>query len=159
MAIRGLLIASGRLREAADVLLAWSGHVSAGHAHLIDSPMRARRPNTNAVDASLWFVVVVHELLATGGAGSRQAARLREAVVAVLEGYASGTRYGIALDEHDGLLRAGEPGVQLTWMDARIGEHVVTPAHRQASRGAGALDQRPQSGRRLAGRCTLAHAC
>ena len=39
----------------------------------------------------------------------------------------SGTRYGIGVDPADGLLRAGEPGVQLTWMDARVGDWVVTP--------------------------------
>ncbi len=126
VSIRGLLIARGRLREAADVLLAWSGHVSEG---MLPNrfPDAGEQPEYNAVDASLWFVVAVHELLAVGGAKETQAARLREAVVAVLDGYATGTRYGIALDEGDGLLRAGAPGVQLTWMDARIGEHVVTP--------------------------------
>ena len=126
ISIRGLLIVPGRLREAADVLLAWSGHVSAG---MLPNrfPDAGAEPEYNAVDASLWFVVAVHELLAAGGAKGTQAERLRAAVVAVLEGYASGTRYGIALDARDGLLRAGAPGVQLTWMDARIGAHVVTP--------------------------------
>ena len=132
VSIRGLLIVSGRLREAAAVLLAWSGHVSAG---MLPNrfPDAGAEPEYNAVDASLWFVVAVHELLAAGGAEAPQAALLRAAVVAVLEGYVSGTRYGIALDQCDGLLRAGVPGVQLTWMDARIGEHVVTP-RRPASR-------------------------
>ena len=126
VSIRGLLIARGRLREAADVLLAWSGHVSEG---MLPNrfPDAGEQPEYNAVDASLWFVVAVHELLTAGGANETQAARLREAVVAVLDGYAAGTRYGIALDEGDGLLRAGAPGVQLTWMDARIDKHVVTP--------------------------------
>ena len=126
VSIRGLLIVPGRLREAADVLLAWSGHVSAG---MLPNrfPDAGAEPEYNAVDASLWFVVAVHELLAADGAGASQAAMLRAAVAAVLEGYASGTRYGIALDARDGLLRAGVPGVQLTWMDARVGEHVVTP--------------------------------
>jgi glycogen debranching enzyme len=51
---------------------------------------------------------------------------LRRAVLAILEGYARGTRHGIHLDD-DGLLSAGEPGVQLTWMDAKVGDFVVTP--------------------------------
>ena len=54
-------------------------------------------------------------------------ARLREAAVAILEGYSAGTRFGIGADPKDGLLRAGVPGVQLTWMDAKTGDHVVTP--------------------------------
>jgi glycogen debranching enzyme len=52
--------------------------------------------------------------------------RLHAAVDAILRGYSAGTRFGIAMDA-DGLLRAGQPGVQLTWMDARVGEWVVTP--------------------------------
>ena len=52
--------------------------------------------------------------------------RLFAAIEAILQGYAAGTRYGIAADA-DGLLRCGEPGVQLTWMDAKVGDFVVTP--------------------------------
>ena len=44
-----------------------------------------------------------------------------------MDWHRKGTRYGIAVDPDDGLLRAGEPGVQLTWMDARVGDRVVTP--------------------------------
>ena len=126
ISIRGLLLARGRLADAAEVLLAWSAHVSEG---MLPNrfPDAGEAPEYNSVDASLWFAVAVHELLAADGVEARQATRLREAVLAVLEGYASGTRYGIALDPRDGLLKAGVPGVQLTWMDARVGEHVVTP--------------------------------
>jgi glycogen debranching enzyme len=51
---------------------------------------------------------------------------LRQAIDAILSGYAHGTRYGIRCND-DGLLAAGEPGVQLTWMDAKIDDWVVTP--------------------------------
>jgi predicted glycogen debranching enzyme len=51
---------------------------------------------------------------------------LAAAVEAILDGYARGTRYGIRLDD-DGLIAAGVPGVQLTWMDAKVGDWVVTP--------------------------------
>jgi glycogen debranching enzyme len=76
-------------------------------------------------------VVAVEEfLLAAAEAGVPVAARDAEAmdaaVDAILSGYARGTRYGIRADS-DGLLAAGQPGVQLTWMDARVGERVVTP--------------------------------
>ena len=53
-------------------------------------------------------------------------AKLRSAVDAILTGYAKGTRYRIHMDA-DGLIAAGEPGVQLTWMDAKVGNWVVTP--------------------------------
>jgi predicted glycogen debranching enzyme len=52
--------------------------------------------------------------------------KLHEAIDAILSGYSAGTRFGIKVDE-DGLLAAGEPGVQLTWMDAKVGGQVITP--------------------------------
>jgi predicted glycogen debranching enzyme len=78
------------------------------------------------VDASLWLVVTAHELItqASLALGDRQ--RLQEAMVDIVGGYARGTRYGIAADA-DGLLWAGAPGTQLTWMDAKVGDWVVTP--------------------------------
>ena len=126
IAMRGLLLARGRLQEAADILLAWSDHVSEG---MLPNrfPDGGAAPEYNTVDASLWFVVAVHELLETGAASPATAGRLREAATAILEGYTAGTRFGIGQDGRDGLLRAGVPGVQLTWMDAKLGDHVFTP--------------------------------
>jgi predicted glycogen debranching enzyme len=88
-------------------------------------------PEYNAVDASLWYVVAVHDFRAAWKAAgkplpARDERALDAAVEAILTGYAGGTRYGIHADA-DGLLAAGVPGIQLTWMDARIGERVVTP--------------------------------
>jgi len=72
-------------------------------------------------------VVAVHAYLDTAPTlPARDRARLAGAVSAILAGYARGTRYGIRAD-HDGLLAAGVPGVQLTWMDAKVGDWVVTP--------------------------------
>ena len=48
-------------------------------------------------------------------------------LVEIVDWHLRGTRYGIRVDPADGLLRAGEPGVQLTWMDAKVGDWVVTP--------------------------------
>ena len=122
IAMRGLLIARGRLTEAAAVLRAWAGHVSAG---MLPNrfPDGGAAPEYNAADASLWFIVAVHELIEAGG----DPAGLREACGAILDGYSAGTRFGIGLDPADGLLRAGVPGVQVTWMDAKVGDRVITP--------------------------------
>ena len=85
-------------------------------------------PEYNSVDASLWYVVAVHEFLdrAATRVTAVERARLIDAVLHIVSGYAPGTRFGIRMDD-DGLLSAGVPGVQLTWMDARVGEHVITP--------------------------------
>jgi predicted glycogen debranching enzyme len=125
IALRGLALAGRRFVLAQSILLAWSATVSAG---MLPNrfPDRGEAPEYNAVDASLWYVVAVHELLEAGGAGGDEARRLEQACREILAGYAAGTRYGIRLDD-DGLLAAGVPGWQLTWMDARVGDHVVTP--------------------------------
>lgn len=129
IALRGLCLATGRLRDARDILVEWAGTVSQG---MLPNrfPDDGGVPEFNAVDASLWFVVASHELLEmTRGISllsvdDRHA--LRSAVLSIVEGYSNGTRYGIRM-EADGLLAAGVPGVQLTWMDARVGDRVITP--------------------------------
>jgi predicted glycogen debranching enzyme len=130
IALRGLCLAGGRLDVAREIALAWADAVSDGMLpnRFADA---GEAPEYNAVDASLWYVVAVCETLATcERAGQPVApasrARLEAAVAAILGGYQKGTRYGIRV-EADGLVAAGEPGVQLTWMDARIGTQVVTP--------------------------------
>jgi predicted glycogen debranching enzyme len=130
IALRGLCLATGRLAEARSILLEWAGHVSEGML-----PNRfadqGDTPEYNTVDASLWYVIAVHDYLrALEQRGRRVPARdrhaLADAVQAILAGHVRGTRYGIRATE-DGLLASGEPGVQLTWMDAKVGDWVVTP--------------------------------
>jgi predicted glycogen debranching enzyme len=130
IALRGLCLATGRLEDARDILLAWAKCVSDG---MLPNrfPDHGEQPEYNSADASLWFTIAVHELLQTGNRNSGIVAAkdkrvLQDAVEAILEGYSKGTRFGICLDD-DGLLAAGERGVQLTWMDSKIGEWVVTP--------------------------------
>ena len=131
VALRGLCLATGRYAEARDILLAWSGLVSEGML-----PNRftdvGGTAEYNSVDASLWYVVTAGDFLRRCHAQQpsllaepdRQA--IEQAIEAILDGYARGTRFGIRLDD-DGLIAAGEPGLQLTWMDAKIDNWVVTP--------------------------------
>jgi predicted glycogen debranching enzyme len=129
--LRGLCLATERLAEAGEILGEWANTVSDGML-----PNRFREtgdePEFNSVDASLWYVVAVHEYLEACASRKRrippeEAERLHAAVEAILEGYAAGTRFGIRADG-DGLLACGEPGLtNLTWMDARVGDRVVTP--------------------------------
>ena len=130
IAVRGLCLASGRLADARDILVEWAGAVSEG-MQPNRFPDRGESPEFNSVDASLWYVIAVDELLRFG---KRQPALLTPAhrraldtaVQQIVEGYAAGTRFGIRMDT-DGLLAAGVPGMQLTWMDARVGDRVITP--------------------------------
>ncbi len=125
ISVRGMCLASGRVDDARRVLLAWADTVSDGMLpnRFTDA---GEAPEYNSVDASLWFAVVVGELLNTGTVPPADQRRLLDAVGEIARGYTRGTRYGIRCDE-DGLLAAGVPGMQLTWMDAKIGDWVVTP--------------------------------
>lgn len=129
IALRGLCIATGRLGPAAEVLSSWADAVSEG---MLPNrfPDRGEEPEYNSVDASLWYVVAAAELLDAIAAADRPPpglrSKLRDAAFAIVEGFVKGTRHGIGVDD-DGLVAAGEPGVQLTWMDAKVGDHVITP--------------------------------
>jgi predicted glycogen debranching enzyme len=130
IALRGLCLAAGRLDDARRILLEWSGAVSEG---MLPNrfPDGQTPPEFNSVDASLWYVIAVHDFLTAAAeralaiAPDERDALLR-AVDAIVDGYAGGTRFGIRADT-DGLLASGAAGAQLTWMDAKIGDWVVTP--------------------------------
>jgi predicted glycogen debranching enzyme len=129
IALRGLCIAGGRLDDAREILVAWAGLVFEGM--LPNRFLAGGTPEYTSVDAALWFVIAVHDLfekvdLTRDPALARDRERLLGAVSAILEGYARGTRHGIRMTD-DALLACGEPGDQLTWMDARVGDRAITP--------------------------------
>ena len=129
IAMRGLCLATGRLDVAREIVLRWAGTVSEG---MVPNrfPDGIDEPEFNSVDASLWYVIAIHEFLHAAkqrGKSVRGEDRtyLYQTIDSILTGYANGTRFGIHLDR-DGLLAAGRPGTQLTWMDAKVDEWVVT---------------------------------
>ena len=129
IALRGLCLACGRFAEARDILVEWSRVVSEGMLPNL-FPDGNGQPEYNSVDASLWYVIAASELLqhpegALVLSGADRSA-LQGAILAIVSGYARGTRFGIRRDT-DGLLACGVAGVQLTWMDAKVGDYVVTP--------------------------------
>lgn len=126
IALRGLCLARGDFETARAILCEWAGVVSEGMLPNRFSDAANEPPEYNSVDASLWFVLTASELLAEHQVASADRQKLERAVLEIVAGYARGTRYGIAADA-DGLLRAGVPGTQLTWMDAKVGDWVVTP--------------------------------
>jgi len=130
IAIRGLCLATGRLDEAEQILTEWAGTVSMG---MLPNrfPDYGETPEFNSVDASLWYITAVRDFFSACEAAGRTVStqvrgQLRDAVLAILGGYYEGTRFRIHCDD-DGLIAAGETGTQLTWMDAKVGEWVVTP--------------------------------
>jgi predicted glycogen debranching enzyme len=130
IALRGICLAADRVDDARQILLEWTGAISEG---MLPNrfPDRGEAPEFNSVDASLWFIIAVYDLFAAATRLEISIARsdreaLESAVDAILTGYARGTRFGIRLDDDD-LLAAGVPGQQLTWMDARVGNDVITP--------------------------------
>ena len=125
IALPGLTLATGRAPLAAEILRTFARHVEQG---LLPNrfPEAAEAPQYNTVDATLWYFVALHEYLrATDDLAL--ARELYPMLTNILDWHRRGTHHGIGVDPSDGLLRAGEPGVQLTWMDAKVGDWVVTP--------------------------------
>jgi predicted glycogen debranching enzyme len=125
IALPGLTLATGRAAEGAAILRAFGRWVADGLLPN-DFPSTAGvTPEYNTVDAALWYIQAIrayHE--ATGDDALRD--ELLPVARAIVEAHIAGTRHGIGVDQADGLLRAGESGVALTWMDARLDDWVVT---------------------------------
>lgn len=127
VALPGLCLVTGRYDVAREVIEAFASYVSQG---MVPNrfPDIGEQPEYNTIDASLWFVHAVDRYLHY----SRDLAGVRAvawpAVKQILDGYRQGTRFGIRMD-HDGMITGGVDGVQLTWMDVKIGDRVVTPRH------------------------------
>jgi predicted glycogen debranching enzyme len=125
IALPGLLLGTGRFEEAARVLRTYAGYVDGG---MVPNrfPDVGEDPEYNTIDATLWFFDAIDRYVGATGDESL-AAELFGVLGTIIDHHRSGTRHGIGADPADGLLRGGEPGVQLTWMDAKVDEWVVTP--------------------------------
>lgn len=127
IALPGLTLLTGRPEVAQSILLAFAAHVD--HGMLPNRfPDAGETPEYNTVDATLWFFEAVRAYVAHTSGHEFVRAQLYTVLVDVIWWHERGTRYGIHVDD-DGLLLAGEAGVQLTWMDAKAGDWVVTPRH------------------------------
>jgi predicted glycogen debranching enzyme len=121
----GLTLATGRQEWARDILLTFAGFVDRGMLPNV-FPGAGDKPDYNTVDAALWFFEAWRQYVEASG-DRESLAQIFPILAEIVEWHLKGTRYGIRVDPEDGLLRAGEPGAQLTWMDAKIGDWVVTP--------------------------------
>jgi predicted glycogen debranching enzyme len=125
IALPGLLLATGRYRQARSLLLGYLPMVDGGMLPNF-FPGKGEAPQYNTVDAALWFVEAWHAYF-TVIKDLPSLAYAWPILQQIIGYYRNGTRHGIGMDPSDGLLYAGETGVQLTWMDARVGDNVITP--------------------------------
>ncbi len=125
IALPGLTLATGHAEIAKSILAEFAAHVDQG---MLPNrfPDAGETPEYNTVDATLWFFEAVRSLLQYTNDFEFVRANLYAVLTDIIDWHVKGTRYQIHVDK-DGLLYSGEPGVQLTWMDARVGDWVVTP--------------------------------
>jgi predicted glycogen debranching enzyme len=125
IALPGLTLTTGRPEVAKKILLAFARTVDRGMLPN-NFPDAGGRPEYNTVDAALWFFEAIRQYF-EATKDTETLARLYLILAKIINAHLQGTRYHIHVDEADGLLYAGEKGVQLTWMDAKVGDWVVTP--------------------------------
>ncbi|MDY6937669.1 MAG: amylo-alpha-1,6-glucosidase [Cyanobacteriota bacterium] len=125
ISLPGLTVFTGRPEIARTILGTYARYLDRGMLPNV-FPDRGDRPAYNTADASLWFAEAVRSYYAATGDRDFLEA-IFPAIEEIVRWYRQGTRYNIHWDRKDGLIYAGEPGVQVTWMDAKVDRWVVTP--------------------------------
>ncbi|NPV71658.1 MAG: glycogen debranching protein [Firmicutes bacterium] len=124
VSLPGLCLVTGRYSEARSVIAHFAGYVRDG---LVPNriPAPGREAEYGSVDASLWMVYALWKYLQYTS-DMEFAAEMLGVVTGIVDAYLEGTRFGIRATPN-GMLWQGEPGMQITWMDAKAGDRVVTP--------------------------------
>ena len=127
ISLPGLLLSTGRYNEARGLLKAFASYT---HGGLIPNrfPDSGEAPEYNTIDATLWMFHAIDLYLKA----TEDWSLLNELFLTlsdIIDRHVEGTIYNIGVDPADGLLHGGTSGVQLTWMDAKVGDWVVTPRH------------------------------
>lgn len=127
IALPGVCLHRGEMEAAREILDAFAVQMRQG---LIPNRFveAGEEPQYNTVDGTLWFVYALHQTLLAQW-DQKFAERMHPVLQEVFDWHMKGTLFGIQVDPADGLLTQGAPGLQLTWMDAKIGDWVVTPRH------------------------------
>src|SRR3989441_9085051 len=130
IALPGLTLVTGRDEIARRILCEFARHVDRG---MLPNrfPDAGETPEYNTIDATLWYFEAVRSLLQYTSDYSFVRDHLYAVMADIIEWHKRGTRYGIKMDT-DGLIESSDPAVQLTWMDAKIGDWVVTPRNGKA---------------------------
>ena len=125
ISLPGLTLTTNRFDIARSVLSTFAHYANQG---MLPNrfPDAGEEPEYNTVDATLWYVEAVRQYIAVTG-DQVFLKTIFPVLLDMLTWYRKGTRFGIGMDPTDHLLHAGEAGVQLTWMDARVEDWVVTP--------------------------------
>jgi predicted glycogen debranching enzyme len=125
IALPGLTLITGRADIAKQILTSFARYIDGGMLPN-NFPDAGGKLEYNTVDAGLWFFEAVRQYFAATQ-DAETLAKLFPVMAQMIDAHVAGTRYQIHVDQIDGLLYAGEPGLQLTWMDAKVGDWVVTP--------------------------------
>ncbi|HYY69173.1 MAG TPA: amylo-alpha-1,6-glucosidase [Terriglobales bacterium] len=127
IALPGLTLVTGRFDVARSILLEFSKHVDQG---MLPNrfPDAGERPEYNTVDATLWYFEAIRAYVEYTGDYEFVRQNLYDVLNDIIAWHVRGTRHGIRVED-SGLLASGAPGLQLTWMDAKVGDWVVTPRH------------------------------
>ena len=130
ISLRGLTLSTGRFKDAARILSAYSEYIKGG---LVPNmfPDEGGEPGYNTVDAALWYVDAVDHYLKYTGDKALVKEKLFPSMLQIYRGYKDGTLHNIHMEE-DGLITAGDESTQLTWMDAKVDDVVFTPRHGKA---------------------------
>lgn len=125
ISLPGLTLCTGRPQIARTILETFARYVDEG---MLPNafPEAGETPHYNTVDATLWYFEAIRAYYEATG-DRKLVLKLWPILVDIIDWHERGTRYQIHMDPEDGLIYAGEPGVQLTWMDAKVGDWVVTP--------------------------------
>jgi predicted glycogen debranching enzyme len=130
ISLEGLTLATGRIAEAGSILRMFAHHVRDG---LVPNlfPEGANAGLYHTADATLWFFHAIDRYV-RASRDERTLRQLLPLLVEIVDHHLRGTRFGIQVDPRDGLLHQGADGYQLTWMDAKAGDWVVTPRRGKA---------------------------
>ena len=128
ISLPGLTLATGRVEVARSILLTFAQHIDQGMLpnRFPDDGAPLTNADYNTVDATLWYFEAIRAYHTMTG-DDELLRELFPILAEIIDWHCHGTRYNIKLDLNDGLLYAGREGVQLTWMDAKVGDWVVTP--------------------------------
>jgi predicted glycogen debranching enzyme len=128
IALPGLTLVTGRYRDAAGILLTFAHYCKDGLLPNMFPDKAGEEPCYNTVDASLWYFHAVYKYLQYTGDKDFILEKIYPVLKEIISWHIKGTHFDIHMDD-DGLLRAGGPENQLTWMDAKVEHWVVTPRH------------------------------